>query len=91
MFDLPGIKLVATTTHPPGAVRLDGFPRLAHAPKQWGEGIRTDDNGTPIVDLIAAVLAGQTFKGAAARFNTTADHAREAFAYGLTHGLIEGD
>lgn len=67
--------------HKPGAPRLDGFPLLAHAPAQWGPGVRTEDNGTPVAHIVAA-HAGD-FAATAARFGTTEQHVRQAIAYSL--------
>lgn len=79
----------ATVLHKPGAVRLDGFPRLCYAPGQWGPGVRTEDNGTPVADIAAAfVEASGNADAVAARFATTPDHVADAVKYAAAAGFL---
>jgi hypothetical protein len=77
----PCLKFEFDVQHPPAAIRLDGFPLLAHSPQQWGQGVRTEDNGTR-VDAIVAAHKGD-FAATAAQFKTTEKHVRQALAYSL--------
>lgn len=71
-------------THRPGSIRLDGFPLLVHAPATWGEGVRTEDNGTSIGDILAASgLILPDCEALARRFGTSARHVRQALAYAI--------
>jgi hypothetical protein len=79
-----GTLIHAQVTHKPGALRLDGFPLLVHSPAQWGPGVRTEDNGTP-VESIAAAHAGD-FAATATKFGTSEKHVRQAVAYTIAMG-----
>jgi uncharacterized protein (DUF433 family) len=80
------IQLRATVAHAPNAVRLDGFPLLAYAPKQWGEGVRTENNGTPVGSIAEDVAAGLSFAESAEKHGVTEAHARQAYAWAVIHG-----
>jgi uncharacterized protein (DUF433 family) len=73
-------------THVPGAIRLDGFPLLVHAPAQHGPGIRTEDRGIPVADIVAAAAEQSDHDALAEHFETTAAHVRQALAYSLVAG-----
>jgi hypothetical protein len=79
-MDNPQLHL--TTTHN-GGPRLDGFPLLCHAPDQWGPGIRTENNGTLVADIVAAHVGD--LEETAQKFGITADHVRSAIAYSIMH------
>lgn len=78
----------ATVLHKPGAVRLDGFPLLVHAPGQHGPGIRTEDNGTPVEDLCLAAAENPNLDAVAARFGTTVNHLLQALDYAAKAGFV---
>jgi len=84
-FDLAKLKLKLgfAVTHKPGAVRLDAYPLLAYAPAQHGPGIRTEDKGIPVADIVAKVAELPSFDALAAHFGTTADHVAQALAYAV--------
>jgi hypothetical protein len=75
-----GLAFTMTVTHA-GGRRLDGFPLLVEAPDQWGPGVRTENNGTAIADIVAA-HAGD-WAATAAKFGVTEAHVRQAVAYSL--------
>jgi uncharacterized protein (DUF433 family) len=80
---LKTVKVVgeASVLHKPGAVRLDGYPLLAYAPSQHGPGIRTEDNGTPVADIVTELAVNPSVQAVAAKFNTTAAHVADAVRY----------
>ncbi len=80
---MDGLQFGLSVAHV-GGPRLDGFPLLAHSPEQWGEGVRTEDKGIPIDEIMAA-HAGD-FAVTAAKFGTTEGHIRQAVAYHITQG-----
>jgi uncharacterized protein (DUF433 family) len=79
----------ATAEHREGAVRLDGFPLLAYAPDQHGPGVRTEDKGVLVSEIVAASADQPDHAALAARFGTTADHVKQALAYALFNPLPE--
>ncbi len=86
---MDGTLIHASVEHRPGAIRLDGFPLLTHAPEQWGEGVRTEDNGTPVDAIFAAYHRApeiDQFESIAVRFGTTEAHVRQAVAYTIANG-----
>jgi uncharacterized protein (DUF433 family) len=87
---LKDLKVAGTASalHKPGAVRLDGYPLLVHAPRQWGDGVRTENNGTPVADVCAAVAEEPDLERLADRFGITTDHVEQALRYGLEAGYL---
>lgn len=80
----------ATVLHKPGAVRLDDYPLLVFAPIQWGQGVRTENNGTPVADIaVAFAEVGGTYAAMAERFGVTEDHVHQALKYALATGFAE--
>jgi uncharacterized protein (DUF433 family) len=77
--------------HKPGAVRLDGYPRLVFAPMEHGPGIRTEDNGTPVADIAAAVAETPDYEALAAKFQTTPEHVAEAVRYAVETGFASAE
>lgn len=51
----PRVIAQAHVAHATGAVKLDAYPRLIHAPKAWGPGVRTEDRGVPVEEVVAVV------------------------------------
>lgn len=80
------MEMNAEVTHKPDAVRLDGFHLLTYAPDQWGPGVRTEDNGTPVAEVVAAAAAEPDHEKVAEKFGTTAEHVKQALAYHLMTG-----
>jgi hypothetical protein len=82
---LDGLRLdaLATVLHRPVAVKLKGFPLLVYAPTQYGEGVRTEDNGTPVeaIVAIAAESAVADPDALAGLFGTTRAHIKQALHY----------
>jgi hypothetical protein len=73
----------------PGAVKLDGFPRLAYAPGQWGPGVRTEDKGVPVAEIATAFATASGNPGAVAKqFNTTEAHVMDAVRYAEQAGFL---
>ena len=85
------VKGTVEVLHKPGAVKLDGFPGLCYAPGQWGPGIRTENNGTPVADIATAYseMSGNT-DAVAAKFGVTVDHVVDAVKYAMQAGYLEG-
>jgi hypothetical protein len=90
---LKNVKVSADVTvlHKPGAVRLDGYPRLVYAPSYHGPGIRTEDNGTPVADIAAAAAETPDYGALAGRFGTTPEHVAEAIRYAVEAGAATAD
>jgi hypothetical protein len=78
---IDGVQFRFDVTHKPDALRLDGFSLLCCAPDQWGPGVRTEDRGIPVADIVAAHTGD--FAATAARVGTTEAHVRQAVAYSL--------
>lgn len=78
----------ASVLHRPGAIRLDGYTLLVHAPDQHGPGIRTEDNGTHVADLCAALAETPNLEVVAKRFNTSSSHVEQALAYASAAGYV---
>jgi hypothetical protein len=78
-----GATLDLAVLHKPGAVRLDGYPLLAHAPAQWGPGVRTEDVGASVAEIAVAAAESPDHDALAARFGTTPAHIAEAVRYAL--------
>lgn len=84
MLDMgSGIAFNLDVAHADGVVRTDGFSLLVYAPAQWGEGVRTEDNGTPVAAIVAASADDPDRESLARRFGTTVAHVKQALAYGL--------
>jgi uncharacterized protein (DUF433 family) len=88
---LKTVKVTGTATvlDKPGAVKLDGYPMLAYAPAQWGVGVRTENNGTPVSDIAIAAAETPDFQVLADRFGVTVEHVAEALRYALAVGFVE--
>lgn len=65
----------------PGAVNLGNYPHLAYAPSQWGPGVRTENNGTPVADIALAFSTHPNAEAVAAQFGVTVDHVNDALRY----------
>lgn len=76
----------ARVLHKPGAVRLDDYPLLVYAPDQYGPGICTEDNGTPVADICHALAETPDLDALAERLGTTPAHVRQAVAYAHAAG-----
>ena len=90
---LSKVKLTgeASVFHRPGAVRLDSFPLLSCSLKQWGEGVRTEDNGTSVAEIYRASVETPDFAELAKRFGTTAPHVIQAIQYAFQAGFDKGE
>ncbi len=88
---LPPVKVAVNleALHKPNAVRLDGYPLLTYAPSQHGEGIRTEDNGTPIEDIVAKLAETKDPAATARAFGTSVAHVGQAAAYAHAHGTTD--
>lgn len=63
----------ATVLHKPGAVRLDGFPKLVYCPK-IGEGIRlAADNSITVAAIVAEHRGGKSPEQIATSHGLTVD------------------
>lgn len=71
----------ASVAHKPGAVRLDGYPLLTYAPKQWGEGVRTEDKGIPVLAVVSKFAELGSIDAAAEALGTTIDHVQACIDY----------
>lgn len=80
LFDEGATKSVDVIPREPNTDTLDGFPLLVRGP-QWGEGVRTEDNGTPVTVIAQAVRAMPDHAILAKFFDTTEEHIRQALAY----------
>lgn len=80
------MQINANVDHKPDAVRLDGFHLLTYAPEQWGPGVRTEDNGTPVDDIVAAAADEPDRAKVAEAFGTTPEHVKQALAYRMMTG-----
>lgn len=78
--------------HKPGAVRLDGYPLLVHAPSVHGPGIRTEDKGVKVEDIAAEFAVNPSHEAVAAKFGTTDAHVADAIRYAVAAGAatVEG-
>lgn len=87
-FPLPEIRLSAELSclHKPGAVRLDGYPRLVYAPAQHGREVRTEDHGVKVSDIVVAFAATPDPETVAAAFGTSPEHVAEAVRYAVEAG-----
>jgi uncharacterized protein (DUF433 family) len=77
----PGAIGTATATNPRGVPSLADYPLLVHAPKQHGEGIRTEDVGASVDEIAAAYAKKKDAKKIAEQFGTTAAHVEQAVKY----------
>lgn len=84
-FDLSDLHLTLDLSclHKPGVLRLDGYPLLVYAPKQWGQGIRTEDRGIMVSDIIVKLSEIPDYRKVATYFQTTEDHIRQAVQYAI--------
>jgi hypothetical protein len=83
------VKGEASVLHKPGAVRLDGYPRLVYAPGQHGPGIRLEDGGATVEDVIAAYRETPDAARVAAKLKTTPEHVADAVRYAAAVGYVE--
>jgi hypothetical protein len=91
LFDLTKLVKVQATAnvlHKPGAVRLDGYPCLCFAPKQHGDGVRTEDNGTLVADIATAACETPDYEQLAKRFKTSPAHISDAIRYAAETGFV---
>jgi hypothetical protein len=79
----------ATVLHKPGAVLLTGYPLLVYAPNQYGTGIRTENNGTPVADIAAEVAVNPDYNTVAAKFGVTVDHVAQAVDFAVKAGFLK--
>jgi hypothetical protein len=71
----------------PNAIKLDAYPLLVFAPEQYGKGIRTEDNGTPVSDIAIAYSVNANAEAIAAQFATGVGHVLQAIQYAFATGL----
>lgn len=83
------IQGAATALHKPGAVRLDGYPLLTYAPRQHGDRICTEDNGTPVEKIASAAAETPDYEALAKKFKTTPDHVSDAIRYAVEAGVLK--
>ncbi len=74
--------------HKPGAVRLDEYSLLVYAPNQHGPGVRTEDRGVRVSDIVAAFARLSDESKVAAELGTTAAHVDQALSYASSPGAI---
>lgn len=85
-FDLGKLKLNLSmaVTHKPGAdLSVHAYPLLVHAPGQHGPGIRTEDHGIAVADIVVKAAELPSYEALAAHFGTTPDHVAQAIAYAI--------
>jgi uncharacterized protein (DUF433 family) len=93
-IQLDKVKLVATAEvlHKPGVNKLTGYPHLVYAPAQYGPGVRTENNGTPVADIAAEISVNPDVDAVAAKFGVTVEHVHDALRYAAAAGFItEGE
>jgi hypothetical protein len=88
LIDLKEIRVTGTATvlAKPGAVKLDDYPLLVYAPRQHGDGIRTEDSGAAVAEIATAAAETPDLAALAARFGTTTNHVVDAIRYALDAG-----
>lgn len=92
----PAVKATARSTPPAKPNKRDvlKYPLLVHAPAHWGPGVRTEDHGIRVEDLVADVAkrAGEgagpeeitaAIAATAAEWGTTPEHVEQACRYCL--------
>ena len=74
------VKVAATfgVVQAGGGLDLSAYPLLAYSEAQWGEGVRTEDNGTRVADIFARSRVQPDVIALAAFFNTTVAHVMQA-------------
>lgn len=80
------ISGTATCLHKPGVELLDGYPHLVFAPLQYGPGIRTENNGTPVADLVNDLALGLSYDAVAEKHGVTHAHIEDAVRYATKAG-----
>jgi uncharacterized protein (DUF433 family) len=80
------ISGTATCLHKPGVELLTGYPHLVFAPLQYGPGIRTENNGTPVAAIVDDVAAGLAYEAIAAKHGVTTAHIDDAVRYATKAG-----
>lgn len=72
---------LATVEHKPGALRLDLYPLLVYAPKQWGEGVRVASNGARATEIAETLAAAGPAEAVARHFGVTLEELGQAARY----------
>jgi uncharacterized protein (DUF433 family) len=71
-------------THKPGAdLSVLDYPLLVYAPNQHGPGIRTEDKGIAVADIVNKAAEMPDYNQLAEHFGTTPDHIEQAIAYAV--------
>lgn len=60
---------------------LSDYYFLTYAPKQWGDGVRTADSGTPVSAIADGLAEGYSAAELAGRYGTTVSAVRDAARY----------
>jgi len=77
----PSVSIHLDVLHKPGAVRLDEYPLLTYAPMEHGPGIRTEDNGTLVSDIVVEYEKIGDNEKVAQKFMTTKEHVQQAIQF----------
>jgi hypothetical protein len=80
------IKGEATVLHAPGAVTLDAYPLLVYAPIHHGPAVCTEDNQTPVEEIVKAFAVNPNAVDVAALYHTTTHHVFQAIQYAQAVG-----
>ena len=77
--------------HSDRAVDLARYPNLTYAPAQWGDGVRTATQGTPVAEIAKAVQESGLMHAidvAAASAAIPLDELLDAIRYARSRGLV---
>lgn len=78
------VSVGVNVTHKPGAdLSIHDYPLLVHAPGQHGPGVRTEDNGTPVADIVGKAAEMPDYDQLAEHFKTSRAHVEQAVAYAV--------
>ncbi len=82
-INLNGVKVKgeATVLHKPNAIRLDAFPKLVYAPRQYGDGIWLEDGKASVRDVAEKAATTPNYLAIAQHFGTSEDHVADAIRY----------
>jgi hypothetical protein len=80
------ISGTATCLHKPGVELLAGYPLLVFAPLQYGPGIRTENNGTPVSAIVDELAMGLSYEAVAEKYGVSPAHIEDAVRYATKAG-----